>query len=130
MFELCEHGMVVMAQIVSRWASDLCQIFHTKLDGAKSLIVLRWSEARELRYQMGTNESQHSPAEARSDALGFMQKMRKKISETNHEKICYQYEYTPCLLHLSLKQTLEMREVHPQFQMQHMTGHACIDSVC
>ena len=35
---------------------------------------------------MGTNESQRSPAEAASDALDFMQEIRKTVSETNREK--------------------------------------------
>ena len=34
-FKLCEQGMIVMMHAVSREASDLCQIFHAKLDGAK-----------------------------------------------------------------------------------------------
>ena len=72
--------------IVLKRASDLCQIFHAKLDGAKSLIVHRWLKAKGLRYQMGTNESQRSPAEAASDALDFMQEIRKTVSESNHEK--------------------------------------------
>ena len=63
-FELCKQEMVVRMQIVSRRASDLCRIFHAKSDGAQSLIVYRWLEAQGLRYQMGINESQCSPAEA------------------------------------------------------------------
>ena len=35
---------------------------------------------------MGTNESQHYPAEAAPNALIFMQEIRKKVSERNHEK--------------------------------------------
>ena len=49
-FELCEQGMVVMMQIVSKRASDFCRIFHAKLDGAKSLTVQKWLEAQGLRY--------------------------------------------------------------------------------
>ena len=53
----------------------LCQIrWH------KSLIVHRWLKAQGLRYQMGTNEFQHSAAEAASAALDFMQVIRKKVS--------------------------------------------------
>ena len=85
-FELCEQGMVVIMQIVSRRASDLCRIFRTNLDGAKSLIVHEWFKAQGLRYLMGTNESQCSHVEAASDALNFMQKIRKTVSETNYEK--------------------------------------------
>ena len=67
--ELCEQGMVVTAQIVSRRASDLCRIFCVKSDGTKSLIVYRWFKAQGLRYRMNINESQCPPAEAASDAL-------------------------------------------------------------
>ena len=70
--------MIVMMQIVSRKASDLCRIFHAKSNGAKSLIVHRWLKAEGLRYWMGTHESQCSPAEAVSDALDFMQEIKKK----------------------------------------------------
>ena len=85
-FQLHDQGMVVTTQIVSIRASDLCQIFHANLDGAKSLIVHSWLKAQGLSYQMGTNESQHSPAKAASDVLDFMQEIRKKVSEKNHEK--------------------------------------------
>ena len=84
-FKLCEQGMVVMMQIVLRKASNLCQIFHAKQGGAKSFIVYRWLKAQGFRYQMGTYESQHSPSEAASDSLNFMQEI-KKVSKTSHEK--------------------------------------------
>ena len=85
-FALLEQGMVVMTWIVLRRASDLCQIFCAKSDGTKSLIVHRWLKAQGSRYLMGNNESQCSPAEAASDALNFMQKIKKKVSETDCEK--------------------------------------------
>ena len=78
--------MVVTRQIMLRRVFDLCQIFCAKSEGAKSLIVYRWLKAQGLRYQMGKKESQHFPAEAASDALDFMQEIRKKVSETNGEK--------------------------------------------
>ena len=102
-FELYEQGMVVTMQIVSKKASDLCRIFRAKSDGAKSLIVYRWLKVQGLRYWMGTNESQRSSAEAASDALNFMQEIRKTVSEKNCEKIHNQYGSNPCLLHLSLQ---------------------------
>ena len=52
---------------------------------------------------MGTNESQCSPAEAAPDALDFMKEIRKKGSDKNREKICYQNGSNPCLLQLSLQ---------------------------
>ena len=64
----------------------MCQFFRAKSDGAKSLIVHRWLKAWGLRYQMGTNESQRSPAKAASDALDLMQEIRKTVSERNREK--------------------------------------------
>ena len=88
---------------MSRKASDFCRIFHAESSNAKSLIVYRWLKAEGLRYQMSTHESQHSPVEAASDALDFMQEIKKKVSETDHEKLCFQYGLNPCLLHLSLK---------------------------
>ena len=90
-------------QIVLRRAFDLCWIFCAESDGAKSLIVHRWLKPQGLRYWMGTNEFQHSPAEAASDALDFMQEVRKTVNEINREKIHYQYGSNPCLLHLSLQ---------------------------
>ena len=63
-FELCKQGMVVITQIMSRKASDLCRIFRAKSDSANSLIVYRWLKAQGSRYWMGTHESQCSPAEA------------------------------------------------------------------
>ena len=71
-FELCEQGIVMMMQILLKRASDLCRIFPTKSDGAKSLNVHRWLKAQELRNLMDTNKSQRSPTEAASDALDFM----------------------------------------------------------
>ena len=41
-FELHEQEMIMTTWILSRKASDLCHIFHSKLDHAKSLIVYRW----------------------------------------------------------------------------------------
>ena len=71
---------------MSRKASDLCRIFGAKSDGAKSLNMYRWLKEWELRYQVGTHESQRSPADVASDALNFMQEIKKKVSETNSEK--------------------------------------------
>ena len=45
MLELCEQGIIVMMQILSRKASDLCQYCHIKSDCAKSLIVNKWLKA-------------------------------------------------------------------------------------
>ena len=52
---------------------------------------------------MGTNESQHSSAEPASDALDFIQEIKKKGSKTNGEKIRHEYGSNPCLLHLLLQ---------------------------
>ena len=78
--------MVARMQIVSGKASDMCRIFCAKSDGAKSLIVYRWLKEQGSGYWMGTHESQFCPAEAASDALNFMQEIRKKVSKTNCEK--------------------------------------------
>ena len=73
-------------QVVSRMSYDLCRIFHTNSDSAKLLTVNRWLKTQGLRYWMSTHESQHFPIEAASDALDFMQEIKKKISKTNHDK--------------------------------------------
>ena len=72
--------------VVSRRASDLCPFFCVKSDSAKLLTMHRWLMAQGLRYWMGTDESQCSPVVVASDALDFMQELRKKVNETNHEK--------------------------------------------
>ena len=62
---------------MSKKASYWCQIFHAKLDHAKSLIIYRWLKAQGLRYWIGANESQCSLAEAASDVLDFMRDEEK-----------------------------------------------------
>ena len=110
-FELCEQGMVVTTRIVLRRAPDLCRIFCAKLDCAKSLIVHWWLKAKGLRYQMGTNEFQRSPAEEASDTLNFMLEKRKKVRETNHEKNMLSIKIKPIFFTSHSKQALEMRGV-------------------
>ena len=71
---------------------------------------------------MGTHESQCSPADAASYALDFMQEIKKKINETNHEK-----------KYVISKQTLEMRGVKTvtvRTSIGHKMGHSCSDIVC
>ena len=83
---------------------------------------------------MGNHESWCSPAEAASDKLDFMQKIKKKVSETNQEKIHYQYESSPCLLNLSLQTNFGDERGngnhHLHFHTGHKIGHSCSDSVC
>ena len=132
-FELHEQGMVVMMQVLSKKACDLCRIFHAKSDGAKSLNVYKWLKAQGLRYQMGTHKSHCSPAEASSDAFNFMEGIRKKVSETNCEKICYQYGSNSCLLHLSLQTNFgderHRDKHHLCLHAGHKMGHSSV-TVC
>ena len=82
-----------------------------KSDSAKSFIVHMWLKAQGLRYWMSTNECHHSPSEAASDALDFMQEIRKKVSETYHEKNCFNIDQTPVFFTFHSNQTLEMKGV-------------------
>ena len=123
-----------MTWIVSREASDLCRIFHAKTDSAELLIVHRRLKSQGLMHQMGTHESQCSPAEAASNSLDFMQEIMKKVRETNCEKIHYWYGSNPCFLHLSPQINFGdergKNSNHPYFHTGHKMGYSCSDSVC
>ena len=52
-----------------------------------------------------------------------MQEIRKKLSETNHEKMYYQYGSNPCLLHLSLQINFGDERGNDSHHLFFQTGH-------